>query len=59
MSPGGGTKYAVVRIIDRTAEGQYSLSQEREFIRSQLASEKQARALLDQLRKETYVSLRL
>jgi peptidyl-prolyl cis-trans isomerase SurA len=58
-SPGGGTKYAVVRIIDRTAEGQYSLPEERELIRSQLAGEKQARALLDKLRRETYVSLRL
>ena len=31
----------------------------RENIRRQLAEEKQARALLDELRKQTYVSLRL
>lgn len=58
-SPGGGTKYAVVKIIDRTAEGQYSLAEERELIREQLSDEKQTRAILDKLRKETYVSLRL
>ena len=55
----GATKYAVIQITARTAEGQYSLSEEREFIRSRLAYEKQARALLDDLRKQTYVSLRL
>jgi peptidyl-prolyl cis-trans isomerase SurA len=55
----GATKYAVVQITSRTAEGQYSLAEERESIRSQLAYEKQARALLDDLRKQTYVSLRL
>lgn len=58
-SPNGPTKYAVVRITDRTAEGQYSLTEEREAIRSHLADEKQARALLDDLRTHTYVSLRL
>jgi peptidyl-prolyl cis-trans isomerase SurA len=58
-SPSGGTKYAVLRITNRTAEGQYSLSEEREYIRQNLELEKQARTLLDQLRRETYVSLRL
>lgn len=58
-SPTGGTKYAVIQVVARTAEGQYSLAEEREAIRSQLAYEKQARTLLDDLRKQTYVSLRL
>lgn len=58
-SANGATKYAVVQITALTAEGQYSLSEERELIRSQLAYEKQARLLLDDLRKRTYVSLRL
>jgi peptidyl-prolyl cis-trans isomerase SurA len=58
-SAGGSTKYAILQITSRTAEGQYSLAEERELIRSQLAYEKQARTLLDDLRKETYVSLRL
>jgi peptidyl-prolyl cis-trans isomerase SurA len=55
----GPAKYAVIQITSRTTEGQYSLSEERELIRSQLAYEKQARTLLDDLRKHTYVSLRL
>ncbi|HEY5087989.1 MAG TPA: peptidylprolyl isomerase [Gemmatimonadaceae bacterium] len=55
----GATKYAVIQLVAKTAEGQYSLSEEREAIRAQLAYEKQARTLLDDLRKETYVSLRL
>ncbi len=58
-SQNGSTKYAVIQIVAKTAEGQYSLSEERELIRSQLAYEKQARTLLDNLRKETYVSIRL
>ena len=55
----GSTKYAVIQLVAKTEEGQYSLSEERELIRSQLAYEKQARTLLDNLRKETYVSIRL
>lgn len=55
----GATKYAVIQIVAHTAEGQYSLAEERELIRSQLAYEKQARTLLDELRRQTYVSLRL
>ncbi|MEO8946591.1 MAG: peptidylprolyl isomerase [Gemmatimonadaceae bacterium] len=58
-SPTGSTKYAVIQILAKTAEGQYSLAEERELIRSQLAYEKQTRALLDDLRKQTYVSIRL
>jgi peptidyl-prolyl cis-trans isomerase SurA len=59
VSQNGSTKYALVQIVARTAEGEYSLPEMRENIRKQLSEEKQARALLDQLRKQTYVSLRL
>lgn len=55
----GSTKYAVVQIVSKTAAGEYSLAEVRNNIRTQLAVEKQTRALLDALRKETYVSLRL
>ncbi|MGI9091224.1 MAG: peptidylprolyl isomerase [Gemmatimonadaceae bacterium] len=55
----GSTKYAVVQVVSRTEPGEYSLAEVRENIRAQLAGEKQTRALLDALRKETYVSLRL
>ncbi|MGI8547012.1 MAG: peptidylprolyl isomerase [Gemmatimonadaceae bacterium] len=55
----GSTKYAVVQVVSRTEPGEYSLAEVRDNIRAQLAAEKQTRALLDALRKETYVSLRL
>ena len=55
----GLTKWAVVQVVTRTEAGQYSLPEVRENIRSQLAYEKQARQILDDLRKETYVSVRL
>ncbi len=59
QSANGTTKYAVIQVITRTAPGEYSLAEERNLIRGELASEKQARELLDDLRKHTYVSLRL
>ncbi|HXF24133.1 MAG TPA: peptidylprolyl isomerase, partial [Gemmatimonadaceae bacterium] len=59
VSQSGSTKYAIIQVVAKTAEGEYSLSEVRENIRRQLAEEKQARALLDELRKQTYVSLRL
>jgi peptidyl-prolyl cis-trans isomerase SurA len=59
VSQNGSTKYAIVQVITKTAQGEYSLSEMRENIRKQLADEKQARTLLDDLRKQTYVSLRL
>lgn len=55
----GGTKYAVVQVVTRTEPGEYSLAEVRDNIRTQLAAEKQTRQLLDALRKETYVSVRL
>lgn len=55
----GSTKYAVVQVVSRTEPGEYSLAEVRDNIRAELAAEKQTRALLDALRKETYVSLRL
>lgn len=58
-SPQGGTKYAVVRVLTRTAPGEYSLTEVRARIRAQLEREKQTVALLADLRKQTYVSLRL
>lgn len=55
----GSTKFAVVQVVSRTEPGEYSLAEVRENIRAQLAAEKQTRQLLDELRKQTYVSLRL
>jgi len=55
----GTTKFAVLQIATRTAPGEYSLAEVRDRIRAQLAGQRQARDLLDSLRKETYVSLRM
>lgn len=58
-SPNGTTKYAVLQVVAHTAPGEYSLNEVRDQIRAQLAAEKQSREILDELRKQTYVSLRL
>lgn len=58
-SQNGVTKYAIIQVATRTAEGEYSVVEVRQNIRKRLADEKQARELLDSLRKQTYVSLRL
>lgn len=52
-------KFAVVQVVTRTEPGEYSLAEVREFIRAQIAQERGTRELLDDLRKETYVSIRL
>jgi peptidyl-prolyl cis-trans isomerase SurA len=57
--PGTPVKYAILRVVARTAAGEYSLPEVRERIRQQLASQRQARDMLDDLRKQTYVSLRM
>lgn len=57
-SPSGSVKFAIIQILTKTGVGEYSLSEVRETLRSQLAEEKQIGAILDRLRRETYVSLR-
>lgn len=51
-------KFAILQVISRTGLGEYSLSEVRHNIRRQLAMEKQSRAILDELRNRTYVSIR-
>ncbi len=55
----GSIKFAVVQVVSRTGPGEYSLPEVRQNIRYQLSLEKQSRAILDELRHRTYVSLRL
>jgi peptidyl-prolyl cis-trans isomerase SurA len=55
----GKTKYAIVQVLTHTGPGEYSLSEVREGLRQELEAERQARDLLDGLRKQTYVSMRL
>lgn len=52
-------KFAVLEIVTMTEGGEYSVGDVREQIRQQLIAERATRALLDSLRRETFVSLRL
>jgi peptidyl-prolyl cis-trans isomerase SurA len=58
-NPRGPPKYAVLQIVTATDAGAYKESEIRDQIRAQLADERSIRQLLDDLRKQTYVSLRM
>ena len=58
-SPRGISKWAVVQLVTVNEAGQYDEAEIKERIRSQLMAEKATRAMLDDLRKQTFVSLRL
>lgn len=56
---GGNPKYVVAQLLSADAGGEYTLSDLRERVRSQLVEEGSIRRFLDGLRKEFYVSIRL
>ena len=58
-NPRGQPKFAVLQVVTVTDAGDYNASEIREQIRAQLAEERSIRQLLDDLRKQTYVSLRM
>jgi peptidyl-prolyl cis-trans isomerase SurA len=58
-NPRGQPKFAVLQVVTATDAGEYDVSEIREQIRAQLADERSIRQLLDDLRKQTYVSLRM
>ena len=58
-NPRGQPKYAVLQIVTETAAGEYVATEIRDRIRSQLSEERAIRQMLDSLRQQTYVSLRL
>ena len=58
-NPRGQPKYAVLQIVTATDAGEYKESEIRETIRAQLSDERSIRQLLDEMRKQTYVSLRM
>ncbi len=58
-NPRGAPKFAVVQVVTATEAGEYDPAEIRGQIRAQLADERSIRALLDQMRKQTYVSLRM
>jgi peptidyl-prolyl cis-trans isomerase SurA len=55
----GNPKFTVMQVLTLTAPGQYVESEVRDQIRAQLADERAIRQLLDTLKKETFVSVRL
>ncbi len=55
----GLSKIVIVQLSSAEAGGDLRLSDVRERLRSQLSQEKTARRILDQLRKELYVSIRM
>jgi peptidyl-prolyl cis-trans isomerase SurA len=57
--PRGTPKYAIVQLVTLNEKGQYVESEVRERIRQQLAAERATRDLLDDLRKHTFVAIRL
>lgn len=57
--PPGLVKWAIIELVSVTEGGEYTLTEMREQLRAQLATEKSTRNLLDELRRSTYVSLRL
>lgn len=57
--PGGDLRYAVVKVEQVRPEGPYTFEELRERIRAQLAREGALRRYLDDLRKRTYIEIRL
>jgi peptidyl-prolyl cis-trans isomerase SurA len=58
-NPRGQPKYAVIQVVTATDAGEYNQSEIRDQIRAQLSEERSIRQLLDEMRKQTYVSLRM
>jgi peptidyl-prolyl cis-trans isomerase SurA len=54
-----GTKLVVLQLLTAAEGGAYTLADMRERIRDQLRQENSIRRLLDSLRRQTYVSIRL
>ena len=58
-NPRGAPKFAVLQVVTMTDAGEYKESEIRDQIREQLSDERSIRALLDELRKQTYVAIKL
>jgi len=58
-NPRGGSKWAVIQMVTVNEAGEFNEAEVKSKIREQLVAEKATRSLLDQLRKQTYVALRL
>ena len=58
-NPRGAPKFAVLQVVTATDAGEYDPAEIRTQIRAQLSEERSIRQLLDEMRKHTYVSLRM
>lgn len=58
-NPRGQSKWAVIQLVNVNEAGVFDEAAVKARIREQLVAEKATRVLLDQLRKQTYVSLKL
>jgi peptidyl-prolyl cis-trans isomerase SurA len=58
-NPRGAPKFAVLQVVTSTDAGEYDPAEIRVQIRNQLAEERSIRQLLDDMRKHTYVSIRM
>jgi len=58
-NPRGAPKFAVLQVVTATDAGEYDPAEIRDQIRAQLSDERSIRQLLDDLRKQTYVSIRM
>jgi peptidyl-prolyl cis-trans isomerase SurA len=58
-NPRGAPKFAVLQVVTLTDAGEYKEAEIRDQIRQQLSDERSIRALLDDLRKQTYVAIKL
>jgi len=58
-NPRGAPKFAVIQVVTATEAGEYNQAEIRDQIRTQLSDERSIRQLLDDLRKQTYVSIRM
>lgn len=59
MSPRGSSKWAVVQLVTVNEAGHFDEAEVKERIRGQLVAEKATRSLLDELRRQTYVAIKL
>jgi peptidyl-prolyl cis-trans isomerase SurA len=59
VSPRGASKYAVVQLLTVKEAGHYDEAEVKSRIREQLVAEKATRSMLDDLRKQTFVAIRL
>jgi parvulin-like peptidyl-prolyl isomerase len=59
VSTRGASKWAVVQLVTVNEAGEFDEAEVKERIRQQLVAERATRSLLDELRRQTFVSLRL